>query len=261
MAIVKYARFLSDNKVSYGIVEHNIIKEITGNPIIMENCHVTGKEFSLHQVKILAPNPNPTKMVCLALNYRSHIFGAKVPSHPEPFYKVPTSIIGPGETIRIPRDAGRVVCESELVAVIGKKTHNIPESQALSHVFGYTCGNDVSARDWQSGTEADIQWWRAKSCDTFAPTGPFIVSGIDPQDCTIRGLVNGVEGQKCHSSEMIFTVSAAISFISRYVTLNPTDMVWTGTSGTTPPILAGDTVSVEIDNVGTLINPVEWLPI
>lgn len=102
-----------------------------------------------------------------------------------------------------------------------------------------------------------MQWWRAKSSDTFGPTGPFIVTDIDPQDVSIRGLVNGVEGQKCHSSEMIFTVAESISFISKYATLVPGDMLWTGTSGMTPPINPGDDVTVEIDKVGTLINPVE----
>ena len=256
MEMRKYVRFSSGGAVSYGLVEGNTIKELSGNPIVGEYT-LAGREFSLDSVRVLAPNPNPSKMLCLALNYGSHLFGSAKPKRPEPFYKVVTAIIGPGDPIRIPKDAGLVVCESELVAIIGRETRDVTEEEALRHVFGYTCGNDVSARDWQSGPDSDRQWWRAKSCDTFGPTGPFIVTGIDPQDCNIRGLVNGVEGQKCHSREMIFTVAQAIAFISRYVTLNPGDMLWTGTSGTTPPITPGGTVTVEIDKIGTLTNPVE----
>ena len=105
---------------------------------------------------------------------------------------------------------GLVVCESELVVIMGKRAKNVSEDDALDYVFGYTAGNDVSARDWQGGPDADTQWWRAKSADTFGPTGPFMVTDIDPQDVNIRGLVNGVEGQKCHSSEMIFNVAQSI---------------------------------------------------
>ena len=142
------------------------------------------------------------------------------------------------------------------MAIIGREASKVSEQDALDYVFGYTAGNDVSAREWQSGAKADKQWWRAKSSDTFGPTGPFIVTDIDPQDVAIRGLVNGVEGQKCHSSEMIFTVAQAISFISHYVTLYRGDMIWTGTSGTTPPINPGGDVTVEIEHIGVLHNPV-----
>ena len=258
MAIKKYVRFLSkDGQPAYGLVENGMVKGISNSPIGAV-YYETSTTIPLQQVTILSPNPRPSKMLCLALNYGSHLFGSNKPTRPEPFYKVVSSIIGPGEPIKLPQDAGLVVCESELVAIIGKRAQKVSVEDALSHVFGYTCGNDVSAREWQSGPQADRQWWRAKSCDTFAPTGPFIVSGIDPQDCTIRGHVNGVEGQKCHSSEMIFSVAEAISFISNYVTLEIGDMLWTGTSGTTPPINPGGTVTVEIDKIGTLTNPVEW---
>ncbi|MCZ6539287.1 MAG: fumarylacetoacetate hydrolase family protein, partial [Chloroflexi bacterium] len=217
----------------------------------------TGASHDLDEIKILAPVPRPGKMLCLALNYGSHLHGADRPDRPQPFYKNNNAIIGPGDSIKLPADAGLVVGESELVAIIGRRANNVSEEEALDYVFGYTAGNDVSAREWQSGARSDTQWWRAKSADTFGPTGPFIVTDIDPQNVSIRGLVNGVEGQKCHTSEMIFTVAQAISYISRYVTLDPGDMLWTGTSGTTPPITPGGDVTVEIEHVGVLHNPVE----
>ncbi len=253
---MKYVRFESAGEASYGIVDDDgSIRQLSNSPIGREYSE-TGVKFHLAEVRILAPNPNPIKMLCLARNYRSHLLGAQEPRRPEPFYKTPTAIIGPDDAIGIPADAGIVVCESELIAIIGKRARRVDEAEALEYVFGYTAGNDVSAREWQGGPNADTQWWRAKSADTFGPTGPFIVTGIDPQDVNIRGLVNGVEGQKCHSSEMIFTVAQAISFISRYVTLEVGDMLWTGTSGTTPPINVGGDVTVEIDKIGVLHNSV-----
>ncbi len=255
---VKFVRFSAEGvREAYGIWEGDTIREISNSPI-GRSYSATGREFNTDSSRLLAPNPRPPKMLCLALNYPTHLRGSEQPKRPEPFYKVVTSIIGPGDTIRIPRDAGLVACESELVAVIGKRAYHVNSDEALDYVFGYTCGNDVSAREWQSGPTADKQWWRAKSCDTFGPTGPCIVTGIDPQECTITGSVDGVEGQRCHSSEMIFSVAESISFISRYVTLEPGDMIWTGTSGTTPPITPGGDVTVEIDKIGVLNNPVDW---
>ena len=252
---MKFVRFSDGSSEKFGIVDGEKINEISNSPI-GHNYNETGEIFDLDSIKILAPNPNPGKMLCLALNYESHLLGADRPTRPEPFYKNSNAIIGPGDTIILQKDSGLVVCESELVAIIGKRTSNVSEEDALEHIFGYTCGNDVSAREWQSGTRSDKQWWRAKSSDTFGPTGPYIVTDIDPQNLSIRGFVNGVQGQKCHTSEMIFTTAQAISFISRYVTLECGDMIWTGTSGTTPPINPGGDVTVEIQSIGRLHNPV-----
>ena len=253
---MKFVRFESgDGVAAYGVVNGDKVNEISNSPIGQDYSE-TGSTYDLQDIKILAPNPHPSKMLCLALNYGSHLLGADKPTRPEPFYKNTNAIIGPGDAIKLPAEAGLVVCESELVAIIGREASKVSEQDALDYVFGYTAGNDVSAREWQSGAKADKQWWRAKSSDTFGPTGPFIVTDIDPQDVAIRGLVNGVEGQKCHSSEMIFTTAQAISFISHYVTLYRGDMIWTGTSGTTPPINPGGDVTVEIEHIGVLHNPV-----
>lgn len=253
---MKFVRFASGYDAAYGIVDGETVKEISNSPI-GQGYSETGATHDLKEIKVLAPVPRPGKILCLALNYGSHLHGADRPDRPQPFYKNNNAIIGPGDPIKLPADAGMVVGESELVAIIGRRASNVSEEEALEYVFGYTCGNDVSAREWQSGAKADTQWWRAKSSDTFGPTGPFIVTDIDPQNVNIRGLVNGVEGQKCHTSEMIFTTAQAISYISRYVTLDPGDMLWTGTSGTTPPITPGGDVTVEIEHVGILHNPVE----
>ncbi|MGY8880030.1 MAG: fumarylacetoacetate hydrolase family protein [Dehalococcoidia bacterium] len=252
---MKFVRFSNGGDAAYGVVDGDTVKEISNSPIGQDYSE-TGATHDLNEVKILAPNPNPSKMLCLALNYGSHLLGADRPTRPQPFYKNTNAIIGPGDPIKLPADAGLVVCESELIAIIGKEASKVSEADALDYVFGYTAGNDVSAREWQSGANADIQWWRAKSSDTFGPTGPFIVTDIDPQNVAIRGLVNGVEGQKCHSSEMIFTTAQAISYLSTYVTLYPGDMIWTGTSGTTPPINVGGDVTVELEHIGVLHNPV-----
>ena len=253
---MKFARFEVSNEISYGIIDNGEVIQIDNNPIL-GSYDKTGKSFNESDVKILCPNPNPSNSLCLALNYGSHLGERGAPTRPEPFYKTSTALIGPGDAIKIHPEAGLVACESELVAIIGKVTKNVSEEEALDYVFGYTCGNDVSAREWQGGDDADNQWWRAKSADTFGPLGPYIVTDIDPQNVAIRGLVNGVEGQSCHSSEMLFSTAKSISFNSKYATLLPRDMLWTGTSGKTPPINPGDTVTIEIENVGVLENPVE----
>ena len=152
---MKYVRIQLNDKISYGIVEEEKVIEINGNPIF-ENCKETGETYNLSDVKILSPNPSPPKNLCLALNYGSHLLGANAPKKPEPFYKTVTAICGPGDPIKIPKDAGLVACESELVVIIGKEAKNVSENNALDYVFGYTCGNDVSAREWQSGNNSDM---------------------------------------------------------------------------------------------------------
>ena len=153
--------------------------------------------------------------------------------------------------IEIPVDSKKVDAESELVAVIGEKAKNVSADNAFEVIFGYTCGNDVSARDWQKG---DKSWWRAKSSDTFSPIGPYIVNDIDPENLEINGIVNDEVVQKCNTSEMIWSIPKTIEFISKYVTLEVGDCIFTGTSGTAGQIKSGDEVIVDIENVGRLIN-------
>ena len=248
---MKIARFEVNGTISYGVVEGDTVKVASGSPF--EEFAETGEAHPLSSVRLLAPVPRPGKILAMALNYRSHVDGATEPSRPEPFLKTATSIIGPEDNIVIPPDTDQVDEEGELVAVIGKRARNVSESAALDCVLGYTCGNDVSARDWQHG---DIQWWRAKSSDTFSPTGPFIVTDLDPTGLAISVRLNGDEVQRCESGEMIFDVAHTIADLSKYVTLEPGDLLFTGTSGTTSQIRAGDVVEVEISEIGTLRNPV-----
>ena len=248
---MKIVRYLAKGRISYGVIEVETVRQIRGNPF--GKIIYTGSRYQLSEVRLLAPF-RPSKILAMALNYKSHIRGATAPTKPEPFFKTPSCIIGPGETIIIPKGTSRVDEEAELVVVIGKRCSKVSKAEALNYVLGYTCGNDVSARDWQKG---DIQWWRAKSSDTFGPLGPSVVTDIDGSKLTIRARVNGKEVQHCDTSELLFDIPTLISFMSQVVTLLPGDLIYTGTSGVPAEIKDGDTVDVEIEGIGTLSNPVK----
>jgi len=245
---LKFGRFEINGKIFHGIVENDHVHELD-NSFLHDNKK-TGVKLNLEQVKILPP-VIPNKMLALAKNYGSHLQGESPPRQPEPFFKTTSSIIGHKDIIILPDDSERIDAESELVLVIGKKAKNVQSKDAFKYIFGYTCGNDVSARDWQKG---DKSWWRAKSSDTFSPLGPFIVNEINPENLEITGIINGEVVQKCNTSEMIWTIPKTIEFISKYVTLEIGDCIFTGTSGTAGQIKSGDEVIVEIENVGKLIN-------
>ncbi len=248
---MKFARYQAQGKVSYGVVEGDVVKEMSGTPF--EKYQLTGKSHKLSEVKLLAPC-TPVKMLAMALNYKSHLGDQKPPDQPEPFFKVPTSIIGPGDTIILPKNAGRVDEEAELVVVMGKRCKGVSKADALKYVLGYTIGNDVSARVWQRG---DKSWWRAKSSDTFAPLGPYIVTDLDGGNLEIFARVNGKEVQHCHTSELLYDIPTIISFISQVLTLEPGDLIFTGTSGVPAEIHDGDVVEIEIPGIGVLKNPVK----
>jgi len=245
---LKFGRFNFEEKIFFGVVENNIVYELEDNFLLGQKK--TGKEFDLNLIKILPPVV-PNKMLALAKNYGSHLQGESPPKQPEPFFKTTSSLIGHKDNIEIPVDSKKVDAESELVAVIGEKAKNVSADNAFDVIFGYTCGNDVSARDWQKG---DKSWWRAKSSDTFSPIGPYIVNEIDPENLEINGIVNDEVVQKCNTSEMIWSIPKTIEFISKYVTLEVGDCIFTGTSGTAGQIKSGDEVIVDIENVGRLIN-------
>ena len=245
---MKFGRFNFEEKIFFGVVENNIVYELEDNFLLGQKK--TGKEFDLNLIKILPPVV-PNKMLALAKNYGSHLQGESPPKQPEPFFKTTSSLIGHKDNIEIPVDSKKVDAESELVAVIGEKAKNVSADNAFDFIFGYTCGNDVSARDWQKG---DKSWWRAKSSDTFSPIGPYIVNEIDPENLEINGIVNDEVVQKCNTSEMIWSIPKTIEFISKYVTLEVGDCIFTGTSGTAGQIKSGDEVIVDIENVGRLIN-------
>jgi 2-keto-4-pentenoate hydratase/2-oxohepta-3-ene-1,7-dioic acid hydratase in catechol pathway len=224
-----------------------------------------GTLFPVEKVRLLAPVPRPGKIVCIGLNYRDHAAEAKlsVPAVPITFSKYATAVQHPGAPIVLPRTSAKVDYEAELAVVIGRRGKGIPRERAYDHVLGYTNLNDVSARDFQF---ADKQWQRAKSCDTFAPMGPAIVTTDelpDPNALRITLRLNGETMQDSSTAEMIFKVDELVSFVSETVTLEPGDVIATGTPAgvgfaRTPPVFlkAGDVVEVEIERLGVLRNEV-----
>lgn len=219
----------------------------------------------LGQARLLAPITRPGKIVCVGRNYAEHARerGAEIPTQPIFFLKSDNTICGPGDAIVLPPDSSQVDYEAELAVVIGKGGKSIPEEKAYEHVAGYMMLNDVSARDMQS---ADKQWFRGKSCDTFAPIGPWIVTKDeipDPHRLRISLTLNGQTMQDSNTGNMIFKIPYLISYLSRTLTWEPGDILSTGTpegigASRTPPVFLkpGDTVSITVEQVGTLTNPV-----
>ena len=250
---MKIARILINQQEHYAIAEENIYKIINNN--IFDNITPNGPEYPIEEGIILPP-VIPSKIVALAVNYESHAKGHNMEAFPipEPFLKTTSSIIGNQESIILPSESGRIDAEAEVVVVIGKKAKNISASQVKNYILGYTCGNDISARDWQ---KADNQWWRAKSSDTFTPIGPYIVPDLDPNNIDIIGRINGKIIQESNTSNLIHSIEKSIAFISQVMTLEPGDLIFTGTPGTTQEINTGDIIEVEIPEVGILSNNVK----
>ena len=249
-APVKYVRYSSGGRTAFGILEGATIRELRGD--LFHQPSATGKRVALERVTLLAP-VEPSKVIAVGLNYKSHLGERPSAQYPGLFAKLPTSIIANGDTIVLPADAQNTHYEGEMVLVIGRKASRVAASDALSYVFGITVGNDVSERDWQ---RTDLQWFRAKASDTFGPLGPYIVTGLNPGDLLLQTRLNGEVVQSQRTKDLIFGVAEIVSYISRYVTLMPGDVIYTGTPGTTKAINPGDVVEVELEGVGVLRNPV-----
>ena len=250
--IAKYGRFQIGETVAYGVVEGDRVRQLKGD--LFGSREATDKTYPLREIKWRIP-VEPTQVIALAGNYKSHL-GEKIdPMYqiPQPFCKSLSCLAATGENIFIPPDAKNVHYEAEMVIVIGRRARRVAPQQALDHVLGVTCGNDVSAREWQI---QDRQWWRAKSCDTFGPVGPVIAVGLNYDDLQLTLRLNGEVKQQQRTSDLIHDVAAMVSFISNYQTLYPGDLIFTGTPGKTSALNAGDTVEVELENVGTLTNRV-----
>ena len=247
---MRYARYEADGGARYGIVEGDSITPISAEP--WAEHQAAGEPVPLSGVRLLAPAA-PSKLVAIGLNYRSHLGDREPPKVPEPFLKTPSCVVGPGDAIVLPAESAVVQEEAELAVVIGTRCRRASRQDALGFVFGYTCANDVSERDWQSG---DLQWWRAKSSDTFGPLGPVIATGLDPSGLAIEARVNGEVVQQSSTADLLFDVPAIIEWVSRAMTLEPGDVILTGTPGTTATLSAGDTVEVELEGIGVLSNPV-----
>tara|TARA_B100000315_G_scaffold40358_1_gene35214 strand:- start:2724 stop:3485 length:762 start_codon:yes stop_codon:yes gene_type:complete len=248
---MKFARYLAHGQVAYGVVEGETVKELSASPF--EDYKVTDHSHKLSEVKLLAPCL-PSKILAIGLNYSSHLGDRTPPAEPMVFFKTLSSVIGPDDTIIRPKGTARLDAECELVVVIKDRCRNVPKGEAMQHVLGYTCGNDVSARDWQ---QADRNWWRAKSSDTFSPAGPFIVTDLDPDNVRVACRINGKEIQGETTKFLIFDVPTIISYATQFMTLEPGDMIYTGTPGTPGELKDGDVCEIEVEGVGVLSNPVK----
>ncbi|MBN1621544.1 MAG: fumarylacetoacetate hydrolase family protein [Endomicrobiales bacterium] len=247
-----YLRFIGNGHVRYGILSGKIIHEITPN--YFTNFKKSGRKYRLSKVRLLPPC-EPTKIIALGLNYLDHAKELRMPIPFEPllFLKAPTAVIGTEENIVYPKSTNRLDFEAELAIVIKKKAKNIPIKKAKDYILGYTCLNDVTARDLQS---QDGQWARAKSFDTFAPMGPWIVSDINPNNLDIEAYINRKCKQYSNTKELIFKVEEIVYFTSKIMTLLPGDVISTGTPPGVGPMSKGDTVKIKIEKIGTLVNRV-----
>jgi 2-keto-4-pentenoate hydratase/2-oxohepta-3-ene-1,7-dioic acid hydratase in catechol pathway len=251
MRIVRY-QTQDSKKARYGWLLDDKVGEISGNPFgrYRRNEAVT----PLADVSLLAPT-EPSKIVCVGRNYVEHAkeLGNEVPKVPLIFMKPPSSILASGETIILPAQSTQVEHEAELVVVIGKRGRHVTAGSAKKHILGYTIGNDVTARDLQ---KSDGQWTRAKGFDTFCPFGPWIDTEFDPADAVVTCRVNSQMRQMASTRDMIFNINVLIAYISSVMTLEPGDLIFTGTPAGVGELKDGDEVSVEIEGLGMIKNKV-----
>lgn len=254
---MKFCRFSSDDRTAYGVIEGGFVHEIEKNPFCEnppDGARKAGKR-RLEEVRLLSPVV-PSKIVAIGLNYRAHAaeFKKPLPEEPMLFMKPSTSVIGPDDEIIYPTHMShRVDYEGELAVVIGTTAKDVPVINAPEHILGYTCFNDVTARDLQG---KDIQYTRAKGFDTFACVGPCIETEIDPLNARIETYLNGEKKQDTSTADMIFDVFELVSFVSHVMTLLPGDIIATGTPSGVGKMRPGDRVEVRIEGIGSLVNTV-----
>ena len=248
--VTKYVRYEHGGAASYGVLEGETIHQLRGD--VFESPERTGVTVALGDVTLLPPS-EPKKVVAAGLNYRSHLGGAQPAEYPGLFDKHATSLIGHEAEITYYEDATNLHFEGEMVLIIGKVTRNVSVEDAPAHVFAVAPGNDVSERVWQSN---DLQWFRAKGADTFGPVGPVMARGVDYDDLLLQTRVNGQVLQSQRTRDLLFDSSYLVSYVSRYVTLEPGDMIFTGTPGSTSAMQPGDVVEIELEHVGVLRNTI-----
>ncbi len=251
--MTKFCRFEAEDKVHYGLVRHERVEMLSSAP--WAGGEPTGRVYPLAQVRLLAPC-QPSKVVCLGRNYREHAaeLGNPPPRTPLIFLKPPSAVVGPEEPIVYPSMSERVDYEGELALVIGRRCHRInPEDDPFHYVFGYTCLNDVTARDLQ---KADGHFARAKGFDSFCPLGPVIATDVDASTLIVETYVNGERRQHGRTAEMIFSLDDIMRFVSGVMTLEPGDVIATGTPSGVGPLRVGDVVEVVIEGIGRLRNRV-----
>jgi len=271
---VRIARFSRDDTVAYGVVQESVpdgvasaaigpdtdgltIAELQGHPfgVGTDSVRYTGQSYPVAGVRLLAP-VLPTKVVAIGKNYADHAreMGGEPPDEPVIFLKPSTSVIGPGDPVARPvKLSERVDFEGELAVVIGRLCRDVPPERVSEVIFGYTCANDVTARDLQA---KDGQWTRAKGFDTFCPLGPWIETGLDPSDLELTTTVNGEVKQHARTSQLLHDVTAVVCYVTSVMTLLPGAILLTGAPGGIGPLVHGDRVSVAIQGIGALTNPV-----
>lgn len=251
---MKIFRFKSRNKVFHGVLKEELLYPIQG--FLFEEFRVEKKGIPISSVSLLPP-VEPSKIVAVGVNYREHAreMGRPLPEEPLLFLKPPSAVIGPDDFIIYPRMATRVDYEGEMAVVIKQKVRHLGDQEDVRpFILGYTCLNDVTARDLQ---QKDVQFTRAKSFDTFAPIGPCIATDIDPSRLRIKTFLNGKLKQSSMTRNLIFPVPYLIRFISRIMTLYPGDIITTGTPVGVGPVVPGDRIDIQIEGIGTLSNPVK----
>jgi 2-keto-4-pentenoate hydratase/2-oxohepta-3-ene-1,7-dioic acid hydratase in catechol pathway len=255
---VRIARYTTGDDPTFGVVEDDggrlVLAEVQGDPL-HQPVVFTGVRVPLDDVRLLAPVIPRSKVIGIGKNYADHAaeMGGEAPAEPLMFIKPNTSVIGPGDPVVLPWQSSNVHYEGELAVVIGRICKDVPRERVKDVVYGYTCGNDVTARDLQ---RSDGQWSRAKGFDTFCPLGPWIVTDLDPADLTISTRRDGETVQDGRTSQMVHDVATLVAHASEAFTLLPGDVILTGTPAGVGPIAAGQRVDVEIEGIGTLTNPV-----
>lgn len=250
---MRFVRYELDDRFGYGILEGNFVREIEGS--IFQKVQPLPVKHKLSEVRLLCPT-QPSKVLCVGLNYRDHIdeVGEKIPEFPTHFIKSPSALIGPDDSIIYPRVAQQVEYEGELAVIIKDQIKDILEEEALEHILGYTCFNDVTDRGLM---RFQGQLTRAKGFDTFAPCGPCIATDLDPSSLTLRTYLNGKQVQEGHTRDFIFSIPFLIHYISQCMTLFPGDIISTGTPVGVGPMKPGDVVEVNVEEIGTLRNHVK----
>lgn len=254
---MKIVRFITKGGKGpfYGVYKNGKVELFEASPFTTDLFKRADKVYSEDEIRFLAPCV-PTKVVAIGLNYKDHAeeLGMPLPEEPLIFLKPPSSVIGPMEEIICPKMSNQVEYEAELAVIIGKRAKDVSEKEASNYILGYSCLNDVTARDLQ---KKDVQFTRSKSFDTFCPIGPFIETDIDPSSLRIRSFVNDQPKQDSNTSFLIHNVFKLVSFVSQIMTLEPGDVIATGTPFGVGQIRPGDSVKVEIQGIGELINPVK----
>ncbi len=250
MIYMKIIRFMYKRRICWGILEKDVIRLLKDEPY--KKILLTNKRVDFEKIELLTPS-YPSKIILAGLNYRDHAqeLGLSIPQEPVIFLKPPTSVIAHRQNIVYPEGIGRLDYEGELALVIKKEAKNIPQDKAGDYILGYTCLNDVTARDLQ---KKDGQWARAKSFDTFCPFGPYVETDINPSCLKIRSYLNGKRVQDSDTSKLIFSVDYLVSFISRIMTLLPGDVISTGTPPGVGPMHPNDKIEVEIEGICNLMN-------